>query len=367
MIALLSKISIQKDGPTKERTLALNMGKERKIDFLIPLLLEPLSPSELDWMMSDITNIPFNQGWAIGLQQLVQKLDKIQTPQSLNNSFAAAAESLLPKNVLDVRQETLHSNTLRVQRIPEVIKRFVLQETAYARRRSCDIAGLAILPGRSDYSTCLPATPTNALQQINNNASRWRGLEIHNCNRQCAVFARRNQLNQTIYVYGLPSKRSHRKPRDRSAPLPVGLLPKNKLCFTTMQGKPSYVLGVGQRSRRGSKYRYHLAPIFSVRRDLVDGYCILLRIRILITDEAGATFPSSRAVPTGSTFAKAGGTRSGSTGTSPLQFISNGGDAVTLRTGDEEVRVSSTFESFNVAFGINEDSLAKKRTKNIAC
>ena len=127
MIALLSKISIQKDGPTKERTLALNMGKERKIDFLIPLLLEPLSPSELDWMMSDITNIPFHQGWAIGLQQLVQKLDKIQTPQSLNNSFAAAAESLLPKNVLDVRQETLHSNILRVQRIPEVIKRFVLQ------------------------------------------------------------------------------------------------------------------------------------------------------------------------------------------------------------------------------------------------
>ena len=142
---------------------------------------------------------------------------------------------------------------------------------------------------------------------------------------------------------------------------PVGLLPKNKLCFTTMQGKPSYVLGVGQRSRRGSKYRYHLAPIFSVRRDLVDGYCILLRIRILITDEAGATFPSSGNLSRRKHLCKSWWNAEWfNRHLAVLQFISNGGDAVTFRTGDEEVRVSSTFESFNVAFGINEDGLAKK-------
>ena len=296
VIALLSKISIQKDGPTKERTLALNMGKERKIDFLIPLLLEPLSPSELDWMMSDITNIPFHQGWAIGLQQLVQKLDKIQTPQPLNNSFAAAAESLLPKNVLDVRQETLHSNILRVQRIPEVIKRFVLQRQPTPDDEA--VISQAWPSFQVDQTTrlaFLPPPPTlcDKLTIMLAGGAVWKSTTaIDNVQSSHVVT---NLIRQSMYMVcrqrGLTGNRE-----TGLLHFPVGLLPKNKLCFTTIQGKPSYVLGVGQRSRRGSKYRYHLAPIFSVRRDLVDGYCILLRIRILITDEAGATFPSSGAL-----------------------------------------------------------------------
>ena len=127
VIALLSKTSIEKEGPTKERTLALNIGRERKVDFLIPLLLEPLTPSELDWMMSDITNIPFHQSWATGLAQLVQKLDRICAPKPIEDGGKIAAYSILPEKVVEERQEFLHSNIVLIQRLPEVIKRFTLQ------------------------------------------------------------------------------------------------------------------------------------------------------------------------------------------------------------------------------------------------
>src|SRR5262245_600458 len=145
IIALLSKTSLEKEGPTKERTLALNIGRERKVDFLIPLLLEPLTPSELDWMMSDITNIPFHQSWATGLAQLVQKLDRICAPKPIEDGGKIAAYSILPEKVLEERQEFLRSNVVLIQRLPEVIKRFTL------RRRPTPADEDAILQTWSAY------------------------------------------------------------------------------------------------------------------------------------------------------------------------------------------------------------------------
>ena len=64
LISLLSKHSLKKPNPLKERTLAINLGKERKIDFVIPLNVDGLSPTQLDWMTNDLTFIPFHQSWA---------------------------------------------------------------------------------------------------------------------------------------------------------------------------------------------------------------------------------------------------------------------------------------------------------------
>ena len=46
-----------------------------------------------------------------------------------------------------------------------------------------------------------------------------------------------------------------------------------------------------------------------------------------------------------------------------VQHLANGDDTISFGTGDEEVRFSSRFESFNVGFGINEEKLAKQRTQ----
>src|ERR1700686_270658 len=58
-IAVLSRHSLAKPNPLKERTLALGLAKERKENFLIPLNVDGSSPTDIGWMLSDLTFIPF--------------------------------------------------------------------------------------------------------------------------------------------------------------------------------------------------------------------------------------------------------------------------------------------------------------------
>jgi hypothetical protein len=85
VLALLSHASLNKDNPRKERTLALSIGRERGIDFLIPLNVDGLRSAELDWMTSDITFIPFYKSWAEGLAQLLKKLEDISAPRPIRD------------------------------------------------------------------------------------------------------------------------------------------------------------------------------------------------------------------------------------------------------------------------------------------
>jgi hypothetical protein len=60
VLALLSRSSLHKDNPRRERIKALNLARPLGIpDFLIPLNVDGLRPSDLPWMTSDITCIPF--------------------------------------------------------------------------------------------------------------------------------------------------------------------------------------------------------------------------------------------------------------------------------------------------------------------
>jgi hypothetical protein len=64
LIALLSRHSLAKPNPLKERTLALAISRRRNIDFMIPLNVDGLKPDELEWDYTDLTYIPF-QDWAV--------------------------------------------------------------------------------------------------------------------------------------------------------------------------------------------------------------------------------------------------------------------------------------------------------------
>ena len=124
VIALLSKNSLNKANPTKERTLALNLGRERTEDFLIPLNVDGLRAVELDWMTSDLTFISFSENWAAGFRQLLKKLAVVEAPRLLNNGAEVASSTFLFESVLSDTQEILHSNFFPILEIPEVIRRF---------------------------------------------------------------------------------------------------------------------------------------------------------------------------------------------------------------------------------------------------
>ena len=65
-LSVLSHHSVKKPNPLKERTLALNLARERNENFVVPINLDGISPTDLDWMVSDLTFISFHLGWADG-------------------------------------------------------------------------------------------------------------------------------------------------------------------------------------------------------------------------------------------------------------------------------------------------------------
>ena len=67
MIAVLSKHSLLKENPVKERAKGHAISRQEKIDFVIPLLIDDTRPDQLDWMTSDLTYINFRDSWARGL------------------------------------------------------------------------------------------------------------------------------------------------------------------------------------------------------------------------------------------------------------------------------------------------------------
>src|SRR5690242_2630178 len=91
VLGLLSNGSIGKENPRKERTLALQLAKQRNIDdFLITLNLDGVQP---DWTLSDISWISFRESWVDGLRRLLKKLESLNAPRihAGNSAIAKAA------------------------------------------------------------------------------------------------------------------------------------------------------------------------------------------------------------------------------------------------------------------------------------
>lgn len=123
MLGLLSRHSINKDNPKKERTLALGIAKQpgRK-GFLIPINVDGLPPTELDWLTSDLAFIPFSQSWAQGLQQLLKLLDREGCPRGdLDEGRSVAARTAASSELIREESETLVSNICRFTSVPSVM------------------------------------------------------------------------------------------------------------------------------------------------------------------------------------------------------------------------------------------------------
>lgn len=123
MLAILSENSIKKPNPSKERALALQISKEENIpDFLIPLKADGV---KLDWLMTDLSYLPFNRGWADGWRQLLKKLASINAPQTIPAGSNLAAQTFdTGTELLSNSPEEIVTNALLIKSIPEVLTFF---------------------------------------------------------------------------------------------------------------------------------------------------------------------------------------------------------------------------------------------------
>lgn len=74
---VLSTASNVKDGPRNELQVAVNVAKAHKLhDFIIPLHIDDLPYSEINVLLAKLIAIPFEEGWAKGYRQLLEKLER---------------------------------------------------------------------------------------------------------------------------------------------------------------------------------------------------------------------------------------------------------------------------------------------------
>jgi hypothetical protein len=142
MLGLLSRASIMKDNPSRERTTAQNVGRKLGIeDFLITLNVDGLAPTEIPWTLSEINYIPFSRSWAEGLAGVAKKLKSLNAPRVLPDGPALAIESYDSTRFIRREPERLCSNCLTIRQLPQVINRFTVaseffnEETASLRGR----------------------------------------------------------------------------------------------------------------------------------------------------------------------------------------------------------------------------------------
>jgi hypothetical protein len=282
VLGLLSHASIAKPNPVKERTLALNLGRERNIDFLIPLNLDGLKATELDWMESDLTFIPFHRSWHDGFSALLKKLEAIDAPRPLAGS-TAVSEWFGARTRLASKAERLSSNLFEVRQLPGEI---------YWVAGIKDEAGIPLgwpAHWENDGAWLLEIPDSLAFDFVQPQPLDLNGLRPDDPTRRALANLLRQYLRRRCIDLGLVENTLGQ------LYFPHGLLPGDRLPFTHHTGRQASLQVVGFKTfRTGVKSirnQHHLVVELVPRLDRFGPPVIELRVRVYVTDLGGNALP----------------------------------------------------------------------------
>jgi ADP-ribosylglycohydrolase len=280
MLALISRHSLTKENPLKERTLGYNIGRQRKVDFVIPLLVDKMRPDELGWMDSDLTYIPFYDSWAQGLSQLTKKLRSIPAPNPLPNGARLVSSWAAQQSSLTSNQERLWTNLFEIKSLPDFVYRILTPDNFKITDPSW------IFHKQSEHIIWSFEVPEPKLEYL---AVKW------NDNRRIPYGVPPIDMATILikeHMRRLCLQKKAQETLDGEIYLSKLTAPDGWLRFIDYKGKQSRVLATSQRTVRASggtrnPYRYHLSPVF---RPLLRKYGIPvleLQVRLYLTDTQG--------------------------------------------------------------------------------
>jgi len=280
MLALISRNSLTKENPLKERTLGHSISRQRKVDFVIPLLVDEIRSDELDWMDSDLTYIPFRDSWAQGLIQLIKKLRSINTPNPLSNGARLVSDWVSQQSNLTDNKERLWTNLFEIKSMPDFIYRitppndFKITDPGWIFHPQSEriLWSFEVPDSKPDYI----AIKWNDNRRVPYGVPPIDIATIlikEHMRRLCIQRKAQETLDGVIYLSNLTT-------------------PDGWLRFTDYKGKQTRVLATSKRTVRSTggirnPYRYHLAPVF---RPLLRKYgapVLELQVRLYLTDMGG--------------------------------------------------------------------------------
>ena len=296
LLAVLSHNSVSKENPLKERTLGLNISRERGIDFVIPLNLDGLTATEIDWMSSDLTYIKFHGSWAQGLIALNKKLNSIDAPRTLKNGRNIVVSYLNQNNPLVHKEEKIDSNLLEVLAIPDQVMVF-------------EFTNATTVSSRYELSKKWPIFQIDNKRVISFVEPDKDIVQSHGVNLIKEYAVSKNETVEKISTRNIVKHlivaslrvACHKKgmlQTEQQRPIhyfPDNCLPDNRLHYTDYKGKKNWFNTVGVRRIKTSKsvsakYHYHIGTRFDLNSFSSGDYFISVLPTAYVTDLEGKPF-----------------------------------------------------------------------------
>ncbi len=286
-LAVMSKYSVNKPNPTKERTIAHSISKERQINFIIPLNVG-LKPTELDWMMSDLTFVDFSTNWAEGLAKLLKALKKADTPCTFKEGKNLIENSIISDEIINDKPEVIYSNFLKIQKIPEAITVISFKERLSTQQYE-QVRNKWACHGLDANTFIAFHLPPNDYPYIVQNAHVWRdkktveGVDTQNLISELL----RKCLHVLCFKKGLVWSSDH-----RWLYFPYDSKSTNRVSFVDSNGRNNNIQIAGERTYfipgKPERYRYHLAPTFRIFKNMFEqDFIVRLGVRVRVTETSG--------------------------------------------------------------------------------
>jgi hypothetical protein len=296
LLALLSRSSLRKPNPVKERTIALNIARERKVNFLIPLNVDGLSATELDWMTSDLTFIPFNVSWADGFARLLKNLNSIGAPKDPAAGKKRVCSWFAARDGAADKTERLWTNVFPILDMPEVLHKFEFQERLILPKLGEKWAFFSPTNSNIAWSFAAPDASLDVpLKEIW--SGPWREVSTYDglVLEDVALSILRKAVSVRCIEMGMKVS-----PKPTNLYFPQGLLSEDRLQFTNYSGGRTSVKVVGERTfvsgEKRERNRYHLAPVFRADLNGFSQPVLRLNMRVYFTDLAGNPLDSKKVV-----------------------------------------------------------------------
>jgi TIR domain len=363
LLALYSSASLSAPDIVLQRSLAHSIAAERGTEFLIPIAVEPLDESALDWKTRGLSFIPFDQGWAEGLRQLLRKLLASDCPRPIDDGRGVAAGSVRSQDVLIDTPEQVYSSCLPVGPLPAAMFRFCA-----AKALSDD--EIKDLQKRWAFHTVdesrflsfhhPPRPKAQALGLAQKGTFDFKYLDtIDGCRSANLV----PELIRKSLLVKCGERGLIMSTERKQMYFPRGLVERDRLTFVRPDGSRTWVSSVGERTywrpEISEPYRYSLSPAFDVRQFPDGSYVVLARIRIYLTDTDDKALSANKIASRRKHLCKGWWNHEWFNRLLAVcQFLAEGSEEIRIGSlSDEQVVVGAVMRHWEVPVGINEAAL----------
>ncbi len=363
VFSVLSHSSLEDMEHTRQRSLALRIAKEQNREFLIAIKLDDNLPTKkLDTGTKALKPIDFSFNWGEGLDNLQQRMRKLNIPQPLLNGKSLAARAFNEDDVINEQEETVYLNCYEVVEIPEVIQRFISDtdidyqtskeiQLFWAHRRVDNHTFLSFFSPPGDLQKKFNFKPSGG--GFTSLTDRIDGILVKNLISEL--------LRKAIYMKCIQVGLRYCNETDMYY-FPFGLLDGNRFTYSKPDGINTWVGVAGQRKHwaPGSEeyYRYHLSPNFYVSQKLFADHVIIVNLRLRMTDTEDRPLPSKKAFSrrkhlTNDWWNKEWGNRFFAIS----QFLSEDGVIVIGYNKREQIKINAIPTGLTSPVGVNETQI----------